>query len=63
MGLHRRGKTAAEIHEMTKCPLRSIGAYIAEYEIGTRTGRFEDYFGKDFGSKDICRLHGIADRR
>ena len=62
MGLHRALRTPDEIRRATRCPARSIDTYIAEYEAGLRAGRFEDYFGKELGPKDLCRLHGIADR-
>ena len=63
LGLHRRGCTHDEIQRVTGCPKRTIHAYIAEYESGFREGQFEDYSGKELGLKDLCRLHGIADRR
>jgi hypothetical protein len=62
MGLHRLGRKLEEIREVTRTPARSIAAYVAEYENGQRAGRFEDYFGEEFGPRDLCRLHGIADR-
>ncbi|HKB04020.1 MAG TPA: hypothetical protein VKD90_17490 [Gemmataceae bacterium] len=62
MALHRAGRPAAEIREVTGVPARSIATYIVEYEAGVVAGRFEDYFGKEIGPKDMCRLHGIADR-
>jgi hypothetical protein len=62
MALHRAGRSAAEIRETTGVPAKSIGTYIVEYEAGVAGGRFEDYFGKEIGPKDVCRLHGIADR-
>jgi hypothetical protein len=62
MALHRAGRPAAEIREVTRVPARSIAAYVAEYEAGIADDRFEDYFGKEIGPKDVCRLHGIADR-
>ena len=39
-----------------------LAGHVAEYENGLRAGRFEDYFGKEIGPRDLCRLHGIADR-
>lgn len=62
VGLHRLGRSPAEIRQVTNAPVRSIATYVAEYETGLRTGRFEDYFGKELGPRDLCRLHGIADR-
>lgn len=62
MGLHRLGRKPEEIREVTRSPARSITTYIAEYENGRRAGRFEDYFGREIGPRDLCRLHGIADR-
>jgi hypothetical protein len=62
MGLHRTGRAADEIRKETGCPTRTVTTYLAEYEIGRREGDFEDYFGIDLGPKDLCRLHGIADR-
>jgi len=62
MGLYRLGRKSEEIREVTRSPARSIATYIAEYENGLRAGRFEDYFGKETGPRDLCRLHGIADR-
>jgi hypothetical protein len=62
LGLHRQGRKPWEIREVTRTPARSIATYIAEYENGLRAGRFEDYFGADLGPRDLCRLHGIADR-
>ena len=62
MGLHRIGRGPEEIRRLTNVPVRSITTYLAEYENGLRAGRFEDYFGNDIGPRDLCRLHGIADR-
>ena len=62
MGLHRLGRKPEEIREVTNSPARSIATYVAEYENGLRAGQFEDYFGKDIGPRELCRLHGIADR-
>jgi hypothetical protein len=62
MGLHRLGRAPEEIREVTRSPARSIATYVAEYENGRRAGQFEDYFGKELGPRDLCRLHGIADR-
>lgn len=62
MSLHRIGRGPEEIRQMTNAPVRSITTYLAEYENGLRAGRFEDYFGKEIGPRDLCRLHGIADR-
>jgi hypothetical protein len=62
MGLHRLGRKPEEIRQVTNTPARSIAMYVAEYENGRRAGRFEDYFGREIGPRDLCRLHGIADR-
>jgi len=62
MALHRLGRGPEEIREVTNVPARSIATYLAEYENGLRAGRFEDYFGKEIGPRDLCRLHGMADR-
>ena len=62
LALHKAGRVVDEIRRATGCPSRAIKGYIAEYEDGLRQGQFEDYFGKDLSSKDLCRLHGIADR-
>jgi hypothetical protein len=62
IALHRAGQPAAEIREVTGVPARSIDTYVVEYEAGVAGGRFEDYFGHEIGPKDVCRLHGIADR-
>jgi hypothetical protein len=62
MGLHRLGRPPEEIRQVTRSPARSIATYVAEYENGLRAGRFEDYFGKEIGPRDLCRLHGVADR-
>jgi hypothetical protein len=62
MALHRAGRDADEIRDATGVPGRSIATYIVEYEAGVASGGFEDYFGKEIGPKDVCRLHGIADR-
>jgi len=62
LGLHRTGRAPDEIRRITGCPTRTIRAYIAEYETGLVAGQFEDYFGKELVPKDLCRLHGIADR-
>jgi len=62
LGLHRLGTGPDEIRRITGCPARTIAGYIAEYEAGLREGLFEDYFGKELGPKDLCRLHGIADQ-
>jgi len=63
LGLHRLARPVDEIRRMTECPNRAIAAYIAEYEIGLREGQFKNFFGKELSTKDICRLHGIADRK
>jgi hypothetical protein len=62
LALHRSGMPADEIRKATACPRPAIDRYVAEYKAGRRAGRFEDYFGKELGPKDIARLHGIADR-
>jgi hypothetical protein len=62
MALHRLRRGPEEIREVTNVPARSIATYLAEYENGLRAGRFEDYFGKEIGPRDLCRLHGMADR-
>ena len=62
VGLHRLGRTPAEIRAVTRSPVRSIATYLAEYENGLRAGRFEDYFGREIGPRGLCRLHGMADR-
>jgi hypothetical protein len=62
MGLHRLGRTPEEIRDLTRAAARSIATYVVEYETGVRAGRFEDYFGKEIGPRELCRLHGIADR-
>lgn len=63
MALLRRGCSAMEIGVATGSPLRSIEVYLAEYAAGLCSGSLEEYFGKDLGPRDLCRLHGIADRR
>ncbi|HJZ92600.1 MAG TPA: hypothetical protein VKE40_17115 [Gemmataceae bacterium] len=60
--LHRRGVPVDEIRQLTGCPTRTVAGYVAEYEAGRREGSSEEYFGKELGPKDLCRLHGIADR-
>jgi len=62
LALHRLGRGPEEIRRVTNTPARSIATYVAEYETGLRSGRFEDYFGREIGPRDLCRLHGIADR-
>ncbi len=62
MGLHRHGTTAIQIRALTNSASRAIEAYLTAYEMGLREGQFTDFFGKDLGPKDVCRLHGIADR-
>lgn len=62
IGLHRMGHPPDEIRNATGCPARSIAAYLGEYESGRREGMFEASFGIELGPKDLCRLHGIADR-
>ena len=62
MALHRAGQSVDDIRRVTGCTGKMIAACIAEYNIGLVQGTFEEYFGKDLTPKDICRLHGIADR-
>lgn len=62
LGLVRLGHDADAIHERTGCPLKTITGYIDEYHAGRASGTAEEYFGADLGPKDICRLHGMADR-
>jgi hypothetical protein len=62
LGMHRAGRSVHEIRKKTGCPLWAIRIYIEEYEAGRSGGRFEDYLGKELGPRDLCRLHGIADR-
>jgi hypothetical protein len=62
IALYRAGRKPDEVRALTGAPARSIAGYIEAYEAGRVEGRFEDYFGKEIGPKDVCRLHGIADR-
>jgi hypothetical protein len=62
MGLRRLARKPEEIRQVTDVPARSIATYLAEYDNGRLAGRFEDYFGREIGPRDVCRLHGIADR-
>jgi hypothetical protein len=63
LGLHRLAQPMDAIRRVTGCPNRAIAGYIAEYGAGLREGQFGDYFGKELSATDICRLHGIADRK
>jgi hypothetical protein len=63
IALHRAGQSLDDIRETTGVPDRSVAAYVEAYEQGLRQGGFEDYFRKVIGPRDVCRLHGIADRK
>jgi hypothetical protein len=62
MALHRKGESPEAIRDRVGTPLRTIQVYVSEYEAGRRGGSFEEFFGKEIGPKDLCRLHGMADR-
>jgi hypothetical protein len=63
MALYRQRRSPDEIRSITGVPARSIAAYVAAYEAGLSDGQWDDYFGKEIGPLDVCRFHGIADRR
>jgi hypothetical protein len=63
MALHRQGYSSTQIKLLTGSPLNAIERYVAEYAIGRMSGRIEDFTDKVLAPVDICRLHGIADRR
>jgi hypothetical protein len=62
LGLHRLGRSVAEIVSMTGSPTRTVMACVAEYEAGLREGTFEEFYGVELRPRDVARLHGIADR-
>jgi hypothetical protein len=62
MSLHRQGFSPSQIRSMTGCPARAIERYVAEYALGKSARRIEGFFGKVLSARDLCRLHGIADR-
>ncbi len=58
LALHRQGKTAGEIHELTGVPRKTIDRYIADYALGQAAPDFSGYFGKDLSTPDLCKLIG-----
>jgi hypothetical protein len=62
IALHKLGRTIGEIRALTRCPTRTIEAYLAEYRRGLEGGSVEEYFGKAIDGRAISRLHGIAER-
>jgi 3-methyladenine DNA glycosylase Mpg len=59
LALHARGVGIEKIYEMTRCPKKSIRAYIDAHEAGRGQADFSPYCGIDLSPLDLCRLHGL----
>lgn len=62
IALHRAKVHSDEIPKTIGSRPHVVQRLIANYTRGLGSGRFEDYYGRVLTAKDICRLHGIADR-
>lgn len=58
LSLHIQGIDPTIIQQITGCPKQSIIRYIADFEAGLQETDFTPYFGIDFNSKQLCKLHG-----
>jgi hypothetical protein len=58
LALHRAGRTAKEIHDITGVAIKTIDRYIADFTLGAPVEDFDVYIGKDLGTADLCKLLG-----
>jgi hypothetical protein len=59
LGLHAQGKTVDEIVQTTGCPRGTVKRYVEEFETGRTEEGFDRFFGVEFSTVDLCRLHGL----
>lgn len=60
VGMHRRGRQAAEIAAATGSSAAQVAKYVAQYEAGKRLHPRE--FVKDLSAEELCRLLGACER-
>jgi len=58
IGLHKAGRTPAEIRALTGSPNKSIQGYIDAYTEGQAIDSLNRWYGKSLKSRDLCLLHG-----
>jgi 3-methyladenine DNA glycosylase Mpg len=59
LALHNDGKTPEEIRAMTGGTKASIAKYIEEYAEGQKKSGFDEYFGAEIGTSELCTMHGL----
>lgn len=58
IGLHKAGRTPAEIRALTGSPARTIQRYIDRYTEGLAIDSLDRWHGASLKSDDLCRIHG-----
>lgn len=53
------GETAEAACARTGSPLKTVRRYAADLETGKRETDLAPYYGKDWSTSDLCRLHGL----
>jgi len=56
------GETAEAVSARTGCPLKTVRRYAADLETGKLESDLAPYYGKDWSTADLCRLHGLLSR-
>lgn len=56
------GEPAAAVAARTGCTLKKVKRYAADLETGKLETDAAPYYGKDWSTADLCRLHGLLSR-
>ncbi len=62
LALYAAGKSPPEITAETGCPLATVRRYVADYEAGKQETNLAPYYGREWTTSDLCRLHGLLSR-
>lgn len=53
------GESVETVSAQTGCPLKTVRRYAADLETGKHETDLAPYYGKDWSTSDLCRLHGL----
>ena len=59
LALLAEGESPERIRERTGCPVSAVRRYAADFEEGRQEEDLTPYYGKDWGAKELARLHGL----
>ena len=59
LALLAEGESPERIKERTGCPVAAVRRYAADFEEGRQEEDLTPYYGKDWGAKELARLHGL----